>query len=165
MALMNRVIPFPHKKYGMYYVEEDFRDAAYRGDVKHMQDILDRYPKFNINASNEYGETALYIACKRNQEDAVSFLLKKPGVDPNSGTILGNRSLLIAAWNDNNKIAQKLLDNGADISARTNPDRKYHANVSALDIAIERENHELQKILQKGLGNDVAEKPQGLQPR
>lgn len=140
---LNKPIPFPHKKYGMYYVEEDLRDAAYRGDVERIKKLGSQYSKLNFNATNEYGETAIYIATKRNQDSAVSHLLNQPGIDIEIPTILGNKCLLIAAWNDNTELAKKLIDHGADIHARTNPDRQYHGNVSALDIAEERGNKAL----------------------
>lgn len=146
MAL-NKSIPFPHKKYGMYYVEEDLRDAAYRGDTKRIKDLMEKYPNLNLNATNEYGETAVYIACKRNQNDTVDFLLKQRNIDIKIPTILGNNSILIAAWNDNTDLVKKLVTAGIDVTSRTNPDRKYHGNVSALDIAEERENTALIEFL------------------
>jgi len=142
-------VPFPHEKYGMFYVEEDLRDAAYRGDVQRMKTLLEQHPKLDVNAMNEYGETALYIACKKNQNKAADFLLEKADIKPNIQTILGNSPLLICAWNDNTELAKKLIAKGADINARTNPDREYHGNVSALDIAQERNNTALVEHLQK----------------
>ena len=153
--MLNKPIPFPHKQYGMYYVEEDLRDAAYRGDVDRIKKLGAQYPNLNFNATNEYGETALYIACKRNQDSVVSHLLDKPGIDLNVPTILGNLSLLIAAWNDNTPLAKKLVEKGADIHARTNPDRTYHGNVSALDIAKERGNDSLVDYLQQKIAPEA----------
>lgn len=142
-----KAIPFPHKQYGMYYVEEDFRDAAYRGDEKRLNDLLKAYPNLNINAVNEYAETALYIACKHNQNRAAALLLKQPGIDVNLPTILGNSPLLISAWNDNTALAKLLIHHNADVNARTKAERQYHGNVSALDIAQERGNNELVELL------------------
>ena len=154
----NKAIPFPHKKYGMYYVEEDLRDAAYRGDVRRIKDLMSHYPKLDLNSGNEYGETALYIACKRKQASAVNFLLDQPGINLKVPTILGNNSILIAAWNDDTALVKKLVEKGVDVEARTNPDRPYHGNVSALDIAQERGNVDLVEYL-KPLVSDVQSSP------
>lgn len=142
-----KAIPFPHKQYGMYYIEEDLRDAAYRGDEKRINDLFKAYPKLNINAVNEYNETALYIACKRNQNKVAELLLKQPGTNVNLQTVLGNSSLLISSWNDNTALAKLLIQHSADVNARTNVGRQYHGNVSALDIAQERGNKELVEFL------------------
>lgn len=149
-------IPFPHKQYGMYYVEEDLRDAAYKGDIKRMQDLLSQHPSLNINATNEYSETALYIACKKSQNQAAEFLLKQPFIKVNIPTILGNSPMLICAWNDNTELAKKLTQHGADVHARTNPDREYHGNVSAFDIAQERNNKALVDFLQPYIANTAS---------
>lgn len=151
-----KTIPLPHKQYGMYYVEEDLRDAAYRGDLKHIQKLMLQYPKLNLNAINEYHETALYVACKTNhdkQYQVADYLLKQPNIDVNKSTILGNSALLISAWKDKTGLAIKLIEHGADIQARTNADRQYHGGVSTLDIAQERGNTELANYLKQLLNN------------
>lgn len=156
-TLKSNPIPFPDKQYGMYYVEEDFRNAAYRGDLARIKEIKNKYPKLlNINATNEYNETALYIACKKNQTHVAEFLLEQPGINPNIATILGNSAVLISAWNDNTKQVKALDEHGADLHARTNPEREYHGNVSALDIAQERGNNELVNYLQARLAVTAA---------
>lgn len=152
-------IPFPHEKYGMYYVEEDLRDAAYRGDLKRIQALITSYPKLNLNAVNEYGESALYIACKRDQNTVAEFLLNKSEVNKNAATILGNSPMLIAAWRDNNEIARKLIENGADVNARTNANRQYHGGVSALDVAKERGNQMLVDLLKPLVENNLSHQP------
>jgi ankyrin repeat protein len=145
-------VPLPHKLYGMFPVEEDLRDAAYRGDKNRIKKLIETYPKLNLNAVNEYGETPLYIACKRNQNPIADFLLEQPGIDVNHQTILGNGAVLIAAWNDNTQLVKELIQKKADVSLRTNPDRPYHGNVSAMDIAKERGNHALVTVLAEHLG-------------
>lgn len=161
LLTQTRSLPLPHPKYGMWYVEEDFRDAAYRGDLKRVQELLDKYPKLNINAVNEYGETALYIASKKNQSQVVDFLLNQAqlNVDINCQTILGNSPMLVAAWNDNTAIAKKLLEKGADATLTTKADRQYHGGVSALQIAAERNNQELVSLLEKQLGKKTSYQP------
>lgn len=158
-------IPFPHKKYGTWYIEEDLRDAAYRGDLSRIQVLLAQYPTINLNATNEYNETALYIACKKNQYTVVEFLLRNPQVDVNISTLLGNSPALISTWNDNNELTEKLLVRGADINARTNANRDYHGGVSALDIAEERNNTTLISYLRNHPEIDLTTKPAPISPR
>lgn len=152
-------IPFPHQKYGMYYVEEDLRDAAYRGDLNRMQKLFEQYPKLDPNSPNEYNETALYIACKRGQTSVVEFLLKTPKIDTNATTIRGNSPMLACAWGDYTVLAKKLIDAGADTTQRTNLDREYHSGVSALEIAEERGNSELATLLKLHLNENHQAKP------
>ena len=153
---ITKTIPFPHKQYGMYPVEEDLRDAAYRGDAARIKALQTQYPHLNLNAPNEYGETAAYIACKRKQGSTVEYLLQQPCIDIKQSTILGNNCLLIAVWNDDTALAEKLVAKGADVYARTSPERLYHGNVSALDIAIERGNTELVSFLKPLVENQQA---------
>lgn len=155
---MTRTIPFPHKQYGMFPVEETLRDAAYRGNIHFINELQAKYPKLDLNAVNEYLETALYIACKRNQAAVVQYLLTC-NVDVNVQTILGNTALLISAWNDNNPIAQMLVEHGANIETLTNPDRPYHGNVSAIDIARERGNTTLVSFLENSVNNTKTYRP------
>lgn len=152
----SKPIPFPHKQYGMYYVEEDLRDASYRGDLQRVKELIKSYPDLNINAVNEYAETALYIACKKNQNEIAAHLLQQEEIKVNTSTILGNSPLLISAWNDNTKLAKKLIEHGADVNARTKADREYHGNVSAFDIAQERNNSELTDHLRKYISAEQA---------
>jgi len=148
-------IPSIHPQYGMYYIEEDLRDAAYRGDLTRAMALFAQYPKLDSNATNEYSETALYIACKRKQDRIAEYLLKHPEIRVDIPTILGNSALLICAWTDNTQLAKRLVQAGAGVHARTHSDRKYHGNVSAFDIAQERNNHELVEFLLAHISNSA----------
>lgn len=140
-------LPAVHPKYGMFYIEEAMRDAAYQGSVSMLKRLATAYPQLDVNAADEYGQTALYIACKRGQHEAADWLLDQPNIDVKAATSLGNDALLISAWNDDTVLAQKLLDHGADPHARTHADRQYHGGVSARDVADERGNAALVKLL------------------
>ncbi len=77
--------------------------AAYRGDVKAMQTLLDHGA--NVDDKTEYGFTALYYACGatpttdqvyKGSPDAVRLLLDH-GADPNAGaTRTGHTPLMTA---------------------------------------------------------------------
>lgn len=156
MFFPTKSLPVPHKQYGMYYIEEALRDASYQGDISQIKNLTERYPDLNVNATDEYGQTALYIACKKNQANAAKVLLNQPNINVNQATILGNSPLLIAAWNDNNELAKLLLEHNADVNQRTNKDRPYHGSVNAADIAKERGNEELVKHLQQFMPEENA---------
>lgn len=144
---MSSILPQPHPKYGMYYVEKELRHAAYMGDLQLAEQLTKIYPDLDLNAVDEYGRTALYIACERQQPEMITWLLNKPGIDLNRPTVRGNSPLLMAAWNDDNATVKELVEHSANIHARTHVDREYHAGVSALDIAKERGNHSLVELL------------------
>ncbi|MFN3234326.1 MAG: ankyrin repeat domain-containing protein [Gammaproteobacteria bacterium] len=144
---MPHVNPVPHEKYGMFLVEENFRHFAYMGNTQKMQEILNDHPNLNINAQNEYGQTAFYLACKSNQENTVDFLLAK-NADIDIPTTLGNDALLMSTFNGNNPLVKKLIENGANINARTSRNRKDHAGVNAIGIAREQNNLALVEILE-----------------
>lgn len=156
MFFPTKPLPVPHKQYGMYYIEEALRDASYQGDTAQIKRLMEKYPQLDLNAVNEYSETALYIACKRNQIDTVKFLLSQPNVNVNQQTILGNGSLLIAAWNDNTELAKLLIQHRADVQQRTKSDRPYHGGVNAADVAKERGNKELVEYLQQVMPEENA---------
>jgi len=141
-------IPNAHEKYGDWYIGKALRDAAYLGDLTYIENLIKTYPELDLNLADEYGRTALYIACERQQHKVVDFFLNQPSVDFNAPTILGNSALLISIWNDDSVLAKKLIDAGVDIHQCTAKDRQYHGNVSAMDLALERENHALVSYLE-----------------
>jgi len=147
-------LPKPHAKYGMYYIEECLRDCGYQGDLSTIKNLQRKYGDLDLNSADEYGQTVLYLASKRNHAELVDYLVRQPNVNVNAATILGNSSLLIAAWNDNNQIAEILVKNGADILAKTNSSREYHGGVSAIDIAEERGNASLASFLTNQLNQN-----------
>lgn len=151
-------IPFPNQ-YGMWDIQENLRDAAYLGDLKKIKATFKQYPNLDPDAVDEYGQTALYIACKKNQEAVVNYLLAEVKANPNKQTIHGNSPILIATWKKLNNLVEKLLKHGGDASLRTNADREYHGNVSALDIAQEQGNNELVEMLKNHLGKEITRQP------
>lgn len=144
-------LPVPHDKYGMFYIEKDMRDSAYKGDLSRIKDLMREYPDLDLNAVDEYGRTPLYMACDGNQEGVLDYLLNQPKVDVNIQTILGNSPLLMATWNDNSRIAGKLVDAGADLHAKTLASREYHGGVTAHDVAVERDNKSLAEFLRSAM--------------
>ena len=55
-----------------------------------------------VNEKDEYGETALYKACRRKNNQAVSLLLAKPGINVNVKNSYYGRTPLHVTCNNNN---------------------------------------------------------------
>ena len=51
--------------------------------VPRTSDVLEQMCVEEVNEKDEYGETALYKACRRKNNQAVSLLLAKPGINVN----------------------------------------------------------------------------------
>ena len=94
---------------------------------------------FDINDRNIYGETALYIACKRGVEEIIIFLLEN-GAKPNNSTHLGITPLMIASYNDWIYIASLLIYYGADVSKRCKINNMGVKEISQLNLSLGVEN-------------------------
>jgi hypothetical protein len=89
--------------------------AAWRGDIPMMELLVERGA--DVNKSNELGEQALMHASWRGQAAAVKWLLAK-GARIN-GDPMQWSALHYAVFAGHGEVAQLLLDNGADINARS----------------------------------------------
>lgn len=94
----------------------------------------------SVNATNVFGETALFNASRAGNSCAVRLLLKH-GADPNAASKSGFTALMAATANGHARIVQILLMHGADPSAKT---RK---GVTAIMIATERCAQEIVGLL------------------
>ncbi len=64
----------------------------------------------NVNYKNKYNNTALCIACDKNNLQMVQKLLKVPNIDINKSGAFNNTPLYIACFNRNIDIIKTLLD-------------------------------------------------------
>ena len=94
---------------------------------------------FNINDRNIYGESVLYIACKRGVEDIILYLLEN-GADPNIANQLGITPLMIAAYNDWIYLSSILIYYGADISKKCKINNMGVKEISQLNLSLGVEN-------------------------
>ena len=63
-----------------------------------------------VNEKDEYGETALYKACRRKNNQAVSLLLAKPGINVNvKNSYYGRTPLYVTCENNNDWVVDQLL--------------------------------------------------------
>lgn len=115
------------------------RTALSRASLLGRENIVNILINFGADVDNAdvYGYTPVYIAVMKNRSEIVN-LLTKSNADVNQ--VLhhdGKAPIHLAALNENFQIAQNLLNAGADITLRT------HQGKSALDIATEKQNHEM----------------------
>jgi len=88
----------------------DLVNAATLGDIESVRNLLNN--GVDINASTDYGDTALMMAA-RGDTDIVKLLLER-GANPNSKDDIGYTALLIASIEGHTDTVQLLLDRGAD---------------------------------------------------
>lgn len=91
-------------------LEEDFRAAAYQGDVNQVSFLL-ATSGFNINAPDQFGLTALHNACMNGHHGVVSILLNTEGIDLEALDAKNNNALHYAALNGYPKVVALLLAN------------------------------------------------------
>ena len=127
--------------------------------------VLAKHPNTNLNAQNRLGETPLMLAAINNQLDLAKVLISRGAdvnregwtplhyaaskghremmrllmdndayIDSESGN--GTTPLMMAAFSNSPLAVKLLLEEGAD------PTLVNHANASALDIALSKENQQ-----------------------
>lgn len=99
------------------YTSEDLLDAADRGDVDQVINLL----KLGINPNardDYYKHTALHMASRKGHLAVVKELLRA-GINPNRRDKFGHTALLDAVNTNHTEIAKTLLDAGADPDIRS----------------------------------------------
>lgn len=94
-----------------------------------------------INHSNIFGETALYLAVLSHQNLVVECLLKN-GANPNISGIHSISPLMIACYFADFYIASLLIHYGADINAKS-----IFTNWKVLDFAMYSENPDFESMI------------------
>lgn len=89
-------------------IEAEFRRAAYQGNVKQVSSLLAEL-KFDINACDEFGHTALHNACMRGHHAVVNILLNAQGINLEVVDKKENNALHHAALNGYSKVVELLL--------------------------------------------------------
>jgi hypothetical protein len=108
-----------------------------------------------INKADEYGLMPLHYAVGGGNVEIVKLLLGK-GADVNAKEWYEDKTPLhYAVEGGNVEIVKLLLDKGANVNARNW--RDYRRNQTPLDIAIEKENQEMEAILREHEGLRGAE--------
>ena len=108
----------------------------------------------DVNASDEFGRTALMIAATWGHLDVVKCLAQG-GADVNASTRFGITALMEAAYNGRLGVVKYLAECGADLEASD----KYGQTV--LDIAKNWKRDDCVKFLEEAQKKNLARKNQG----
>ena len=93
-------------------------DAIIReNSIEQIREILES--GVDINAKNNWGDTALHIASREGHTDIVAMLLEK-GADVNAKSDGGYTALISASESGHTETVAMLLEKGADVNAKTN---------------------------------------------
>ena len=96
--------------------DERLRIAAYKGDSEESSQLIAEGAE--IDAKNEYGNTALMIAAIEGHLEIVKGLIAG-GADVNTRNRADSTALMLAAKRGHLEIVKALLAGGADVNART----------------------------------------------
>ena len=88
--------------------------AVYEDDVQAVERVL--LSRADVNASNDYGVTALHLACA-NGNSAIVRQLLAAGADPNVSKLTGETPLMTCAASGAVDASRRLLSQGADVNA------------------------------------------------
>lgn len=112
-------------------------------EEKHKCYMIDKLVKLGteINHSNIFGETALYLAVLSHQKFVVECLLRN-GANPNIDGIYTISPLMIACYFADFYIASLLTHYGADVNAEST-----FTNWQVLDFAMLSENADFEQMI------------------
>ena len=111
---------------------DELIDAALQGDLDTIMEAMRDRPFFNVNVSDDSGNTMLMAASYKDRQNVFEFLLKM-SADLDAKNRHGTTALMAAVGWSNEAIVRQLLDRGADPNVRNNNDD------TALMIAIRYE--------------------------
>ena len=120
--------------------DERLRIAAYKGDSEEASQLVAE--GVEIDAKNEYGNTALMIAVMGGHLEIVKDLIAG-GADVNARNRAESTALMLAAKKGHLEIVQALIAAGADVNSRTT------GGVTALFVAESGGHTEVVEILRK----------------
>lgn len=127
--------------------------AAWRNDVALVDGVL-RTGSDDVNAANDYGATALYVAAE-NADAAVVAKLLDADADPNKALLSGETPLMQAARRGKLDVVRLLLSSGADPGAK-----ESNGGQTALMWAIVERHPDVAAAL-IGSGADIHAKSKG----
>ena len=127
-----------------YAVQGDCSKEILQATIDHGADV---------NSTNMNGETALLVACKNGNIDAIDVLLNA-GADPNNANAKDETCIHHAVFKDCSKeTLQAIIDHGADVCSATNEN-----NLTAFMIACQKGNiNALNVLLNAGADRSIVD--------
>ena len=126
--------------------------ASENGTLKIVKYLLENHADIDVDLRNDYGVSAVSIACERGHLEIFKLLWRKSRVDVNLRYGWSENTLLhFASKGGNLKMVKYLLDNHADIDVNL----LNNFGESAVSIACEKGNFEIVKLLLQKSGVDV----------
>ncbi|MFU9136397.1 ankyrin repeat domain-containing protein [Erwinia tasmaniensis] len=117
-------------------------DAARRGDNTLIKTLVEA--KYNLNAADEKGYTAIILAAYHGHDDTVKMLIDG-GADPCQRDRRGNSALMGAIFKGELKVARRLID------AHCQPDMRNNAGqTAAMYASLFQRQSLLQALREKG---------------
>jgi len=97
--------------------EKRLHEAAWINDVAVVKFLLSEHPKLDVNRQNEYGKTALHLACHAGHHEVVQLLLAHPKINPNAQHNNGSSCLVVSVYWRRTQCAKLLLkDSRVDVN-------------------------------------------------
>ncbi len=113
-------------------------DAATKGNLERVRELLDRGA--DVNARDQYDETALFYASTKGHVAVVRLLLKH-GADLTIKAPLGFTPIIMACSEGHEHIVELLLDHGVDVN------KVYKYRITALRMAVTGNHATVVKLL------------------
>jgi ankyrin repeat protein len=129
-------------------VGEVLKDAAFRGDINAVKDLLSKGA--DVNEKDFLGETALMTAASKGHTGVAKLLIEK-GANVNEKGKFGDTALMFAALNGHTEIAKLLVEKGANVNEKTG-----NGHTALMSAAIGGHIKIAKLLIEKGADVDIA---------
>jgi hypothetical protein len=99
---------------GLICDNQQLIEAAYKGDTKKVESLLNSFVSCNVNATDSGGRTALHYAAFI-EDPKMADLLIKAGANVDLKDVTGSTALMLAAYHGHFETVKILVQAGADI--------------------------------------------------
>jgi len=118
-----------------------FKEALYADDLEYVRALVERGE--DVNQKLDWDSTPLILSCEQGSPEMVAYLISMKAEVNYAGKESGITPLLAAAANGNPKVIELLIKHHADINLENT------RGLTALDMAVMKNNIEAQKLLRK----------------
>ncbi len=130
--------PPPHEPYSSQNVNDNFIEAAAKGDLQKLKEFLEKGAE--VDALSTLNWTALMFASNKGNTEIVNFLLSK-GADVNKQASMNITAISLACTNGHGEVVKILLDNGANVN------QKSDLEMTILMLAVDKGHIDVMKLL------------------